>query len=101
MDKKTTIHSLKELVRKFCDGRGWDRFHGAKDLAIGIITESSELLEHFRFRTTEESEALLRHPAKRQAICEELCDTLFPLLRFAQRYDIDLSTELVKKMMKN
>jgi hypothetical protein len=48
LDKKTTLADLKLLVKKFCTARDWDQFHGAKDLAIGAITEAAELLEHFR-----------------------------------------------------
>ncbi len=101
MDHKTSVHDLKEKVRRFCDDRGWDRFHNSKDLAIGVITEASELLEHFRFKTNFESEELLRNPDTRQPICEELVDVLHTVLRFAQKYDIDLATELDKKMRKN
>lgn len=101
MDKKTTLHQLKSKVQKFCDDRNWDRHHNSKDLAIGIITEASELLEHFRFRTQEQAEALLKDPKTRTPICEELVDVLHTVLRFAQKYDIDLTTELGKKMRKN
>ena len=101
MDKHTSIHQLKEKVRKFCEDRNWDRYHNAKDLAIGIITESSELLEHFRFKNKEESEKLLKNPRARRKICEELVDVLHTILRFAQIYDIDLSAELGRKMKKN
>jgi hypothetical protein len=71
MDSKTTLASLKKAspgrrpqadsrgldvsfqywkrrVEKFCTARDWDQFHGAKDLAIGTITEAAESLEHFR-----------------------------------------------------
>ncbi|MBW2970089.1 nucleotide pyrophosphohydrolase [Candidatus Woesearchaeota archaeon] len=95
MDKQTTIHELKEKIKQFCDEREWDKYHNAKDLAIGIITEASELLEHFRFR---ESEIIDK---KREQICEELSDVLYFVLRLAQKYDIDLTTELNKKMVKN
>ncbi len=101
MDHKATIHDLKEKVRRFCDDRGWDQYHNSKDLAIGVITEASELLEHFRFKSGPQSEALLRDPKTRQPICEELIDVLHTVLRFAQKYDIDLATELDKKMKKN
>ena len=101
MDKNTSVHQLKERVRKFCDERNWDRFHNAKDLAIGIITEASELLENFRFKTSAESERLLRSPESRRLVCEELIDVLHTVLRFAGLYGIDLSSELDKKMKKN
>ncbi len=101
MDHKTSVHDLKEKVRRFCDDRDWDRYHNSKDLAIGIITEASELLEHFRFKSNSESEELFKNPKTRQPICEELVDVLHTVLRFAQKYNIDLTTELGKKMKKN
>ena len=60
MDDKTTINDLKERIRLFCEERDWDRYHNAKDLAIGIITEAAELLEHFRFKSNEESRGAAR-----------------------------------------
>jgi NTP pyrophosphatase (non-canonical NTP hydrolase) len=101
MDHKTSIHELKELIRQFCEERDWDQYHNAKDLAIGIITESSELLEHFRFKSEKEVEAMFKDPAKKEHITEEVADVLYFLLRLAQRYDIDVTTELRKKIEKN
>jgi NTP pyrophosphatase (non-canonical NTP hydrolase) len=101
MDHKTNIHELKEKVKKFCEDRDWDQFHNAKDLAIGIITESSELLEHFRWKNGKEVEELFKNPKKREEIGEEMADVLYFLLRLAQMYDIDLATELDKKIEKN
>ena len=101
MDTEATIHALKQKVRRFCEDRNWDKVHNAKDLAIGIITESSELLEHFRFRNEREVERLFKDPAKRRMICDELVDVLHTVLRFAQLYRIDLSIELDRKMKKN
>ena len=100
MDSDTSVHELKEKVRKFCEDRDWDQYHNAKDLAIGVITEASELLEHFRFKSGKEVEEMLNSP-KREEIAEEMADVLYFLLRLAQRYDIDLVTELNKKMEKN
>jgi len=101
MDHKTSIHELKETVRKFCEIRDWDQYHNAKDLAIGIITESSELLEHFRFKSEKEVEDIFNSSEKREKVHEEMADVLYFLLRLAQRYGIDLTTELNKKIKKN
>lgn len=93
--------SLQELttrIRIFCEARDWDQFHGAKDLAIGVITEAAELLEHFRFLDDAQIQSLLDNPATRQGIEEELADVLFFLLRFSQRFDIDLGQALVSKL---
>ena len=91
---------LKEAVKAFSEERDWDQFHNANDLAIGIITESSELLELFRFKDSEEMEQLV-NSIKRKQIAEELSDVLFFVVRFAQKYDIDLSKEFFGKIEKN
>lgn len=92
---------LNKAVRKFCDTRDWDQYHTPKDLSIGLTTEASELLEHFRFKNTTEQEALLNDPDTREAVEDELADILFFLLRFADLYDIDLETALETKLEKN
>lgn len=101
MESKTNIQELKERIKKFCEERDWDQYHGAKDLSIGIITESAELLEHFRFKSNEEIEQILKDPKKKVEISEEMADIFYFLLRLAQRYDIDLAKALDKKLEKN
>ncbi|GFO61681.1 nucleotide pyrophosphohydrolase [Geomonas silvestris] len=76
------------------------QFHGPKDLAIGVITEASELLEHFRFLSEDEALTLLRNPARKEQIEDELADVLFFLLRFTQRFDIDMSKAVTRKLAK-
>ncbi|RMF05555.1 nucleotide pyrophosphohydrolase [Candidatus Woesearchaeota archaeon] len=101
MDEDTKVGDLKSQVRRFCDARDWDRYHSAKDLAIGIITESSEILEHFRFKSPEEIEGMFGNPKKREEIEDEIADVLFFVLRLAQKYNIDLSRALKRKIEKN
>lgn len=73
MDNKTTIHELKEAVRKYCEARDWDQFHGAKDMAVALSIEASELLEHFRFKNKEEVEEHFKHSAMRSAKRSLMC----------------------------
>lgn len=100
-DNKTTIRELKEKVRNFCEARDWDQFHNAKELAIGIVTEASELLQHFRFKSNNQVNEMFRDKLKKQEFSEEISDILFFILRLSQRYDIDLSLELENKIKKN
>ncbi len=97
-DDNTSVYELKELIRKFCEQRDWDQYHNPKDLAIGIVTEASELLEHFRFKSEKESEEMLVKPEKKDEITQELSDTFYFILRFAQMNKIDLSMELKRKL---
>lgn len=95
------IKDLQEQIRIFCEERDWDQYHGPKDLAIGAVTESSELLELFRFKSESEVKNLMSDVAFRKSMGEELSDILFFVLRFAQLHQIDLSLAFQKKMQKN
>ncbi len=100
-DRDTAIAALKSLVADFCTARDWDRYHSAKELAVGIVTEAAELLDEFRFKSDDEVAAVLADPARRSDVERELADVLFFVLRFAQRFEIDLATALRDKMALN
>jgi NTP pyrophosphatase (non-canonical NTP hydrolase) len=105
MDTITTISELKSKVQSFCDERAsdtaWNERHTPKDVSIGIITEAAELLEHFRYKSMEEAEEMLKCPIKKEAITEELADVFYGVLRFSQRFDVDLTIALTDKLKKN
>jgi NTP pyrophosphatase (non-canonical NTP hydrolase) len=101
LDGEERLDALKRRVQDFCLARDWDQFHGAKDLAIGVATEAAELLEIFRFQTQAQCAQLLADPQAREAIGDELADVLFFILRFAARFDFDLSAALERKIEKN
>lgn len=100
-DENTLISELKNIVKQFCELRDWDQFHNPKDLSIAIITEASELLEHFRFKSDEEIEKMLKGAEKRSTIADELSDILYFVLRFAQMYNFDIASEFIRKMSGN
>lgn len=101
MDLYTTLDNLKPIVKSFCEARDWDQFHSAKDLAIGISTEANELLDLFRFKTDAEINTKLSDPLFRKKVENELSDVFFFLIRFAQKYKIDLTTAFTAKMALN
>lgn len=96
-----TINQLMEKVKIFCEERDWDQFHNPKDLAIGISTEANELLDIFRFKSEEEMQRMLLDGPGRVRIEEELADTLFFVLRFAQKNEMDPGEILERKINKN
>ena len=100
-DSKTSLEEAKTYIKKFCEDRDWDQFHSPKDLSIGLITEAAELLELFRFKSPEEIQQLFEKPFSREKIADELSDSFYFVLRFAQKYNFDLIAELKKKMAKN
>jgi NTP pyrophosphatase (non-canonical NTP hydrolase) len=92
---------LNAEVREFCERRDWEQYHTPKDLAIGLVTESSELLELFRFKDLTEQSDLLTDSETREDVEAELADILFFLLRYADLYDIDLEAALERKLETN
>ncbi|MBC6415192.1 MAG: nucleotide pyrophosphohydrolase [Bdellovibrionales bacterium] len=101
LDKKYTVENLKQQVAEFCEKRNWNKEHKPKELAIGVVTEASELLEIFRFLSEKDSLESTKNLEMREKISEELADTLCFLLRFAQLYNFDLTKCLQNKLKKN
>ncbi len=100
-DGRTTVDDLKSLVAGFCAERDWDMYHNPKDLAIGMATEASELLEIFRFKDAAQSAAAVSDPVRGIDIRDELSDVFYFVLRFAQMNGIDLTEALEEKLEKN
>lgn len=86
-------------IRDFRDERDWAQFHNPKDMAIAISIEASELLEHFLWKTTEESEQRVQE--KRAEISDEIADIAVYLLELADNINIDLAHAIKNKMKKN
>lgn len=101
MDESTTIASLKAVVKKFCEERDWDQFHGLKDLAIGASTEANELLELFRFKSDAEIGQKMNDPEFKARVEQELSDVMFFILRISQIHHLDLAQAFSRKMQSN
>ena len=86
-------------IRDFRDERDWAQFHKPKDMAIAISIEASELLEHFLWKTNEESEQQVLE--KRAEISDEIADIAVYLLELADNLNIDLAHAIKNKMKKN
>lgn len=100
-DSNVTLEEMKTWVQQFCEERNWDTYHGPKDLAIGLVTEASELLEIFRFVAEKDSLALTADPIHKEHIADELADSIYFVLRFAQMYGFDISRAVKNKIKKN
>ncbi|NQZ85647.1 MAG: nucleotide pyrophosphohydrolase [Nanoarchaeales archaeon] len=101
LDSKVNLEELKKEVADFSTKRDWDQFHNAKELALALSIESSELLELFRWKTPEEVKEIMNDVSKKEEVKDELSDIFNFVLRIAQFYDIDLTSALRSKMKKN
>lgn len=97
-DQTIPVAVLRDEVREFIAARDWNQFHTPKDLAIGLITEASELLELFRFRSDVEIDDLLADDAFNESIRHELADCLYFVLAISNKLEIDLTQALREKM---
>lgn len=83
-----SLTELKQKLQAFVDARDWAQFHSPKNLAMAMIVEAAELVEHFQWDTEIESHQLTAE--KREQVGHELADTFVYLLRISQVLDIDL-----------
>lgn len=83
-----SLANLRNRIDQFVVERDWAQFHTPKNLAMAMIVEAAELVEHFQWNTPEESTQLT--PEKREAVSHELADTFVYLLRIAEVLNIDL-----------
>ena len=96
---RKSLDDLQKSVVKFRDERDWKQFHNPKDLAISLVLEAAEVMEHFQWKNKEEIEAhLKRHQVD---VADELSDVLYWVLLIANDLGIDLNKALDKKMIKN
>ncbi len=93
------IDRLTELITEFRDEREWKQFHNLKDMAISLVLESNELLEHFQWKQNHELEAL--SVEEKREIGEELSDVLYWVLLMAHDLGLDITEAIGKKMVKN
>lgn len=86
-------------LRRFAEERDWEQFHSPKNLAMAMIVEAAELVEHFQWQSQEES--FRPDERQHQAIADEVADVLIYLTRLADRLDIDMHQAVRRKMKLN
>lgn len=94
-----SLAELKQKLQMFVEERDWVQFHSPKNLAMAMIVEAAELVEHFQWNTEEESFVL--SDEKREEVGHELADTFVYLLRISQVLNIDLIEAANKKIELN
>lgn len=95
----TKLEELTGRILAFRDARDWKQFHNPKDLALSLVLESAELMEHFQWKNAEEMEKhVLEH---RVEIGEELADVFYWVLLMGHDFHIDVLEALEKKISKN
>ncbi len=85
------MEDLIKRIIKFRDDRDWKQFHSPENLAKSIVIEAAELLEHFQWGNTFDSEQ----------VSDELADVMNYCVLLADCLDIDLVQAMYKKIDSN
>ena len=97
--ESSDLQSLKDRLRRFAEDRDWDKFHSPKNLAMALIVEAGELVEHFQWLTEDQSKRISKDELDK--IEQELADILLYLVRLADKLDISLYDAVNKKISMN
>ncbi len=98
-NKKGIYVELTKRIISFRDARDWKQFHNPKDVAMSLVLEAVEVMEHFQWKNTEEMEAHIKKNKKE--IAKELADVLYWVLLMSNDLNIDLVRALNSKMIEN
>lgn len=93
------IRGITEKIKRFRDDRDWMQFHDPKNMAVSIILEASELLEHFQWKTTEEVEKYAKQ--NQGEIQDEIADIALYLFELSDNLGINLIEAMEQKLKKN
>lgn len=93
------IKDLTDKIVQFRDDRDWKQFHNPKDLAVSLLLEAAEVLEHFQWKSTEEMESHIKN--NKEDVADELADTLYWILLMSNDLDVDIKEALERKLKKN
>jgi NTP pyrophosphatase (non-canonical NTP hydrolase) len=85
--------AITDRIKKFTEERDWAQFHNAKDLALALSIEASELNECFLWKSADQGNV--------NKIKDELADILIYALLFADKYNFDLNEIISQKLDKN
>ncbi len=93
------INSLTKRIIAFREARDWKQFHNPKDVALSLVLEATEVMEHFQWKNKKEVEKYIE--TNKSEIGEELADVLYWVLLMSHDLKVDILEALEKKIFKN
>jgi NTP pyrophosphatase (non-canonical NTP hydrolase) len=100
-DRSSTVHELRQAMADFVAAREWQPFHSPKNLAMALVAEAAELMEHFLWVDNEGSRTVLAEPGRMEAVADEIADVAGVIFALCNALDLDLSDIVRHKMAKN
>ncbi len=96
------MSEIKQLTKKildFRDARDWKQFHNPKDVALSLVLEATEVMEHFQWKNNKEIDEYLK--TAKGDVAEELADVFYWVLLMSSDLKIDIKLALEEKLKKN
>ncbi len=93
------IKALTLRLQKFAEARDWKKFHNHKDMALSLVLEATEVLEHFQWKNPDEVNT--HAVEKKDEIASELADVAIYLFQLSDNLGVDLADAVLKKIEKN
>ena len=93
------LEDIRQRLLNFRDLRDWNQFHDPKNLAEAISIEAGELLEHFLWKTVEESKNL--PGTDLSEIGHEIADIFIFLVYLSVELQIELLESVKDKIRLN
>src|SRR3990167_2435558 len=93
------MKNIKDLIKRilsFRDARDWKKFHNPKDVALSLVLEATEVMEHFQWKNNEEIEKHIK--SHKNEIGEELSDVLYWVLLISHDLGINIKKAFTKKL---
>lgn len=93
------IEKLTKKIVAFREARDWKQFHNPKDMALSLVLEAGEVMEHFQWKNIAEMEEYVK--THKDGVGEELADVLYWVLLMSHDLEIDILQSLEEKLNKN
>lgn len=93
------IQELTEKIIEFSRKRHWGRGQTPKNLALSVVLEAAELLEHFQWKDGQEISAYVRKHKKEIGV--EVADVAVYLFHLTHKLGLDLAEIVEEKLRKN
>lgn len=93
-----SLEELRSQLRSFFEARDWRRFHAPKNIAMSLVSEAAELMQHFRWLSEDQSWKLA--PEALAEVRDEIGDVLINIVALCDELELDPVAAAREKLQK-
>lgn len=95
------LQRLVATLRTFAIDRGWQHYHGPKNLVMALTGEVGELAAIFQWLSPSQAASIMNTDKTARSVREEVADVLIYTLYLCDRLGLDPSVIIEEKMTRN